>query len=294
MKRTSLLAVAVILCVSGMAQSKKTANKTPKATSLLWEISGNGLTKSSYVLGTMHALCKKDFELKPKVAKALDAATRLYLEVDFTDPEEMDAMGKMMQSAKTISEQLNPQQTEAMRSALKLYNLTLEQADHYTIAGLYSLFALKAIDCPQEEIKMMELELIDRAVKDKKTVGGLEKIREQSNYLEQIYSWDDCIDLLKKGSRYKAASGAMVAAYKNEDLPALDHALKNPDFMSEKAEALLLTRRNNNWAGQMPGIMQKECTVFAVGAGHLWGTAGLLALLRRQGYQVKPVLDQGR
>ncbi|WP_300596360.1 TraB/GumN family protein [Niabella sp.] len=290
MKKATLLAVAVILCVSAMAQFKTKRNISP-VTSLLWEISGNGLAKPSYVLGTIHALCKKDFQLKPKVLNALNAVTGLYLEVDFTDPTERVAMGRLMQGEKTISGQLSPQQTEAMKSALKLYNLTLEQADHFTIAGLYSLFALKAIDCPQEAMKMMELELISLALKDKKTVRGLEKISEQTHYIEQIYNWDDCIDLLKKGDQYKTASVAMVTAYKNEDLVALDRTLKNPAFMSERAEALLLTKRNHNWATQMPGIMRTEPVLFAVGAGHLWGNAGVLAQLRAQGYDVKPVLD---
>jgi uncharacterized protein YbaP (TraB family) len=33
----------------------------------------------------------------------------------------------------------------------------------------------------------------------------------------------------------------------------------------------------------------KEPTFFAVGAGHLGGNTGVIALLRKQGYTVKPV-----
>ncbi|MBC8172521.1 MAG: TraB/GumN family protein, partial [Chitinophagales bacterium] len=34
-------------------------------TSLLWEISGNGLTKPSYLFGTVHLIDKKDFHVRP-------------------------------------------------------------------------------------------------------------------------------------------------------------------------------------------------------------------------------------
>ncbi|KKX50158.1 TraB/GumN family protein [Sphingobacterium sp. IITKGP-BTPF85] len=34
---------------------------------VLWKISGNGLKKDSYLLGTMHIMCEDDYILKDKI-----------------------------------------------------------------------------------------------------------------------------------------------------------------------------------------------------------------------------------
>lgn len=59
--------------------------------------------------------------------------------------------------------------------------------------------------------------------------------------------------------------------------------------MDEKAEALILTDRNKAWAVKIPAIIKDKSTFFAVGAGHLYGEAGLIELLRRQGYKITAI-----
>ncbi len=55
------------------------------------------------------------------------------------------------------------------------------------------------------------------------------------------------------------------------------------------AEEALLTRRNNNWIPVMEANMKEGGCFFAVGAAHLPGTNGVLELLKKAGYKVKPV-----
>jgi uncharacterized protein YbaP (TraB family) len=54
-------------------------------------------------------------------------------------------------------------------------------------------------------------------------------------------------------------------------------------------ENLLLGNRNQNWIPKMDILMQNQSTFFAVGAGHLGGNQGVIALLRKKGYQVEAV-----
>ena len=54
-------------------------------------------------------------------------------------------------------------------------------------------------------------------------------------------------------------------------------------------EDLLLVRRNRNWIPVMGEMMMAKPTFFAVGAGHLGGDEGVVALLREAGYTVKPL-----
>jgi uncharacterized protein YbaP (TraB family) len=55
------------------------------------------------------------------------------------------------------------------------------------------------------------------------------------------------------------------------------------------SQELLLDRRNRNWIPVMESAMKKSSTFFAVGAGHLNGSQGVLELLRKQGYMVKGI-----
>ena len=63
--------------------------------SLLWEISGNGLDKPSYLYGTIHLLCEKDFVLSEKTKVHFAEAEQVVLELDMDDPK---MMVDMMQS----------------------------------------------------------------------------------------------------------------------------------------------------------------------------------------------------
>ena len=51
----------------------------------------------------------------------------------------------------------------------------------------------------------------------------------------------------------------------------------------------LLDNRNMNWVNQFEQLMPKSSLFAAVGAGHLFGEQGLIQLLRKKGYRLKPI-----
>ncbi|MEM6362673.1 MAG: TraB/GumN family protein, partial [Bacteroidota bacterium] len=50
-----------------------------------------------------------------------------------------------------------------------------------------------------------------------------------------------------------------------------------------------IEQRNEEWLPKMIGYMQQAPTFFAIGASHLADEKGLLSLLEKQGYQLRPV-----
>lgn len=50
--------------------------------SLLWKISGNGLSQPSYLYGTIHLICKKDMIISNAFNRAFDRAEVVYIEMD--------------------------------------------------------------------------------------------------------------------------------------------------------------------------------------------------------------------
>lgn len=288
MKKIAQWISIVFFSTTGMSYGQTEASSQEQRT-LLWEISGNGLSKPSYIAGTFHVLCREDFSLQPKVVQALKKTDQLVLEIDYTSPDELHAMQQMMDSGRKLSEQLSPEAAVRLDNVLKNWGLTLPAVESYTPAALYSLMASKAIPCPQAEVMMYEIELLKMAIKDKKKVGGLEKVTDQMQSISEAYDLQAIIEQLELSDQYEILSKKMISAFKNEDLVALDKLIKDPRFMNDSQEQAMLTNRNRNWVVKVPGIMQQSSTLFAVGSGHLWGKYGMIQLLTDLGYKLTPI-----
>lgn len=284
MKKAIFLFAAMATTLFGNAQKANNDN------SVLWKIEGNGIEKPSYLFGTIHMICAPDFEIKEKVNKAFAATTNLVLEVNTTDPNEIQAMQKMMQSETTLSSRLSETERKDVNDLLtSQIGVTLAQADHVSPAGLLSIAVMTAMTCPPTEMKSYEAELTVMAQAQHKPISGLETIDGQINILDKAYSLNDILGQIKIKNEYALVLADMARFHKKENLPELYRTVLDRRFMSTDAEKLMLTDRNKEWVKKIPAIVKKESTFFAVGAGHLYGKTGVIELLKQQGYKVTPV-----
>lgn len=286
MKNLVKLGFAVLLSAT-FTTSK--AQNTNLENSTLWEVSGNGLTKPSYIAGTFHIMCSQDFEIKSKVIKALEKSDQFVMEINYTDPAEMTAMQKMYQTDKKLSDQLTPAEAKELDKILADYGTDLTKMDNSSSQALYALISMKAIPCPQTEVKLYEIELLKNALKIKKKVFGLEKVEDQMTSINKAYDLKAVIQQLKIGKEYEILLKEMIVAFKKEDIKSLYTLFKNDKIMNAKQEKAMLTDRNNNWAEKMPEMMKKESSFFAVGGAHLMGKNGVIQLLKSKGYTLKPI-----
>ena len=82
----------------------------------------------------------------------------------------------------------------------------------------------------------------------------------------------------------------MIEMYKNQDLQAMGKMLTSDEAGGiGDYEDMLLSTRNRNWIPVMSEQMKAQPTFFAVGAGHLGGAVGVVALLREKGYKVTAI-----
>src|SRR5512133_58850 len=93
MKKSFWLTVltAASLAINSFAQKP---SSTSDANTLLWKISGKGLSKPSYIFGTMHMICANDIELSDSLKNAIKNSDKVYLELDMDDMMQM--MSAMM------------------------------------------------------------------------------------------------------------------------------------------------------------------------------------------------------
>lgn len=281
----SLVAViAIVFSVTTQAQKK-----SPKLeNSLLWEVSGKGLSKPSYVYGTIHMICSGDYFLSEKTKKAFETSDKLVLEVNLSDPNEVKyaeqmAMGKKPLSATLSSEEL----TKLDEILIKNAKVTAKQVDAFSMMTVMSLISVRSFGC--DDLKQYENIFMEMATKKYIGISGFETYKSQLESIDKAFSNSELIGMLQYSTKEETAQ--LVIDYKNEDIDAMYKSNTEEKVMNAKAKKYLLDERNANWVQQIPGMMQKESVFFAVGAAHLGGELGVINLLKKAGYTVKPVLN---
>lgn len=284
MKKILFTALGLILALSGNAQKLDNG--------LLWKISGNGLSKPSYLFGTMHATC--DATLAPNVMAALDATKQLYLELDMDDPSLQTQMmaGMAMKDGLTMSKIASPEDYKTVDAFLQAnLGVSAYMVDTFKPLVVSSMLIAKMTDCP---IQSYELELMKITQMQQEEVYGLETVADQFAVFDAIPYKEQMTDLVKTAldnmANGKAEMQKMMTLYKNKDLNELYTFIKhdgNPLFASHMD--VLLNNRNQNWIPKIEKIAKEKPTFFGVGAAHLAGEDGVIMLLRKKGYKVEAV-----
>ncbi|MBL0080441.1 MAG: TraB/GumN family protein [Bacteroidetes bacterium] len=80
----------------------------------------------------------------------------------------------------------------------------------------------------------------------------------------------------------------MIQKYLDQDIDGLGILINEEDTKEQFYQEELLNKRNTNW---IPKLMKylDEGSTFAVGAGHLSGTNGVIELLRNKDIRVEPI-----
>ena len=279
---------------------------------LLWKISGNGLQKPSYIIGTYH-LAPVSFTDSIKGLKdALAAAELVYGEVvtaDMTSPENLQKMqaAMMLPEGQTLDKLYTAEELTRINAALKsilgadMTNPILaQQLGKMTPQALQTQLGLLIYLKKHPGFNPNEgfdAYFQKEAAAKGKPVGGLETIDFQVNTLlkglpmerqkELLLCLADNLDFTEEQTEN------VVNAFFKQDLDgikaAMDAKLNNTCDGTPEEEERLIYGRNDNWMKQMPEIMKQKSTFFAVGAGHLPGERGLLAQLKKAGYTVEGV-----
>ncbi|RFP65337.1 TraB/GumN family protein [Hymenobacter lapidiphilus] len=299
MRLLTLSLAAALLLASPLAQAQKAA-KAPKAAAtpattkaLLWEISGNKLAKPSYVFGTIHILCADDLKVSEAVKKAVDNSQQIALELDMDSPTMAQEMrGQMMLPAGQTVQGCMTKEEYAAVSDYYTNELKMPFAQMGTMKPfiLSSLMYPKMLDCPMGSYEMT---LVGMAKAKQLEVVGLETVAEQMGIFDKIPCDKQArmlSDMVAKRSEAQQEFRALFQLYQAQDVEGLLKMSMGSLFGMQEYEDLILTSRNKRWIPLMAQQATSKPTFFAVGAAHLGGPNGVLALLRQQGYQVKPML----
>ena len=256
-------------------------------------------SEQHWLLGSIHAGKPSLYPLPDPVERAWQQSRALVMEVDMTHIsqaqwQEMGAITRLV-DGKTLKDHL----------PMDLYRRTLIAAGQNgltesMLAPLRPWFA--AITLTQAALERtgfrgefgVDQHFAKRANDGGKPIVGLETLLEQLGYLASVgdnqtlmlESTLDELPELEKGFT------EVMAAWQNGDQATLINLLKEemaPPKLQAWLEQTLLAERNRNWVKKWPGLPNESFIV--VGALHLYGEQGLLALLEQQGWRITSLTE---
>ena len=284
MKVWMLLLLSAFTCSSLMAQA-------PAEKTLLWEISGKNIKTPSYLYGTIHLMCPSDLKVEKTIADKFNSAKQLYLEVKTDDPAMMQQMmqGMKMNDTSTIKGMLGAAAFDSVSTIFKkTTGIPLEMLNTAKPILIISLVYPSLLGCtPDSWEKTFE----DMAKTNSMPLKGLESLEDQMKVLDSIPYKEQAEMMLKMVYNLDSSKQVflnMLNIYKAKD-PAGLYNLVTSDKDFGNYESTMLVNRNRNWLPVIIKEAQQTPTFFAVGAAHLAGENGVINLLRKEGYTVKPV-----
>ena len=280
-----------------LAQSKVKSKKYP---SLLWEITGNGLSKPSYLFGTMHVSSKLAFHLADSFFLGIRNADVVALE---TNPESwQEDMSKYESGSNTIRGYSgSADYVEAPDEYLRLSTLEFYKYDKKIERALYSnpsainnlLYRSYGNETSDfEEDTYLDMYIYQCGKRWGKKVAGVEKYAESMKLMLEAYK-DAARDRVTKERSFDSENSysfnKLQEAYRSGNLDWLDSINKYNSF-SPSFDEKFLYRRNEIQASSIDSILRSGQSLFVgVGAAHLPGTRGVIEILRDEGYKLRPI-----
>jgi pheromone shutdown protein TraB len=146
-----------------------------------------------------------------------------------------------------------------------------------------------------DHLVMPDLVLTEKAQAANLNIRGLETMEDQMNALFQIpmeVQWRALYNELIHPDTLSTTAislKSLQAIYKQQDLVKLNQYIHDSELPTAVANELIVVRNYNMLNGIEDILQDQESVFFAVGAGHLGGTEGLIELLKKKNYQVKPI-----
>ena len=261
----------------------------------LWRVSKGA--HSLFIGGTIHVLRKTDFPLPAAFDDAFDQSSKIVFETDVAATESpvfgQQMMERLMYSdGRTLADGLTPK--------------TYQQLEKFCMERGVPILMFQQMRPPAAVLTLMMLELqrlgisntgvdshyFQRAQAEHKHIGELETAAEQLEFVANIGKGreDDFVRYsLKDMQELEMVMGELTSAWREGDQQKM--AALSLDEMRKEFPGMyqqLLVDRNTNWLPRIESMLKDPgVELVLVGALHLVGEEGVLAMLRERGYRLE-------
>ncbi len=284
-----LFSLLVFINITFLIYSQTDGPKT-----VFWEISGNGLMKSSYLFGTIHVMPKDEFVSFDIADQKLEESDQLVLEMEIDVPLKTQlewARQIMLPDGENLSSYMDEEEFQRIKAyAVDSLGVKEMMFNNYLKLKPFAFYSALIPNIIGTKIEGYDLYYSKLAKKHEIPVTPLESFEFQIGIFDSIpmerqidMFFDEEVDM-------KSSLLEILDLYRDQDIYSMPEMFKEEDSEYEEFEFALLIDRNTRWAEVLDTLMQENSSFIAVGAAHLAGSHGLIKLLREKGYRVEPIM----
>jgi hypothetical protein len=250
-----------------------------------------------FIAGSMHLLRRERPALPAAIVKAYEESESLVMEIDADDIDDQYTAQLMLRLATFADARSLPMITGEARWQ-KLQTLLARVQVPESFAATLEPWGVAILLTSLEYARLgfdpeigVEKQLQDLAARDRKPIAGLETPEFQIGLFDAL-PMDEQLQLLDMTlediGEMPDTVDELYAAWRAGDLRALDALLLEGYREMPRLYADLVERRNRNWIAPIKALLEQDGDTFVVvGALHLVGEQGVVAMLEREG--LKPV-----
>lgn len=261
---------------------------------LLWEISHPDIPHKSYLLGTIHISDPEVFDVfNTYRSTTFDSAQTLALEISM-DASIFEGIFQLLvpEENYNIKDHLSDEDYEKLAHWLKSeHGMKLSRFEK--VKPIFFYFMVNDFGPASNNRMFLDEYIFHEAEEIDKEIVGLENVSDQIGAFDSI-PYKDQFDLLlaslDKQRREEKAYKKLLKSYKKQKLYKLEELIT--EGMPGIFYDMLIERRNENMLNAMLPLIKEKSTFTAIGAGHLPGEKGLIELLKKEGFILKPISNQ--
>lgn len=289
-----------------MSDVRSAANRISNTNAILWQVEKAGL-KPSHLFGTMHVSDARVAEMPEPVVAAIEGSRIVALELgDMSPMAMMKAVAKLPQlmvyvdgsrldkklsedEFKTVSNVLQkvgmpPQMTARVRPWLVSLMVALPECEAKRVASGQKALDMRVADLAKDqEIPVMGLETVESQLKSMAAIPDTDQVAMLRSSLAFFKDREDLFETLIQ-SYLKRDIGMVLALSAGMAKLA---GLKESGFDGFNRE--LIKKRNHSMFDSSLPLVDQGGAFIAVGAAHLIGETGLVALYRKAGFTVTAI-----
>ncbi len=259
---------------------------------IFWEV--KGAHNTVYLLGSVHMLKAADGTLPTEVLEAYRRSQSLMMELDLNEASADALAGTelaavVLPEARTLSEVLGPNLYATFLAHAKTVGLEPAMCEHFQpwFAAIL-LEQLSLIHAGYEANAGVDMQLTQSATADHKPIIALETAAEQMGYFARLTLGEQVNFLrftLRDLDTTDSDPAAVIRAWKRGDVGELERLFRQESADSPELMHQLTSERNRKWLPRIKALLDDDHDdMVIVGAMHLIGEDGLVALLKQQGF----------
>lgn len=258
--------------------------------SLIWEISGNGLTKKSYLMGTLKFIGEKEFYMPPKASELIKQAEIFAIE-DEVDHHAQHELNTALHFPKgqSLVNVMTPEDYKKLKDLFaKEFKINAATFDkRYSHIKPLPLSIIMTRLSLGEKVKFYDIELLLIAKKHDVDAFSLEPIEREAEALNSFSIEEQVQALVHSVNNFdsqRTEFKKLMADYRTADLQEIfDYTLHPLENNSRFIEEFYF-KRNEEWLPKIEKMVSENASFIALGISHLEGERGILKLLEQKGY----------